>query len=243
MKNIIDFILESRGQKPRYRKSNEPYYAGRDELVVKRNTRKHRVVTHRVSEFVEEFNATIKEHPVYAPYFVLAMSVKANLPGKFDINDKKHTEELVEFTNPNSKAKITTFNLLDLDNIKGLGESGEGFDKWVARANYNGSAGTIELTKDYDNDKYYLGFNAYHNSSYSNEPVFLHVILLQPDEDSDQYEAGWDTSVMTESAWKRVNKSNNANLGKYVEINKLQQGKITGKNVANAFIDIIEGWE
>lgn len=239
MKNIIDFILESQGQKPRYRSSNKPYNAKNDKLIGKRNTRAYRVVTHRISDFVEEFNETLKEYPHYASYFVVALSIDNEIE-KFDINNKEITDKLVQFKNPNTNT--STYNLLNLalnrDNIKELGESGENFYKWVERANYNGHAGTIRLNIE-DNNNYHLNFVAYHDTI--KKPIYLNVFLVQPDKNDDQFEAGWDTSIMIKSAWKRINKSNNANNG--VNVNELQKGKYTGKNVAEAFIDIIEGWD
>ena len=86
MKNIIDFILESQGQKPRYRSSNKPYNAKNDKLIGKRNTRAYRVVTHRISDFVEEFNETLEKYPHYAPYFVVALSTTNDVPRKFKEN-------------------------------------------------------------------------------------------------------------------------------------------------------------
>lgn len=46
---------------------------------------------------------------------------------------------------------------------------------------------------------------------------------------------------MITSAWKRINKSKKSANG--VNVNDLQKGNYTGKNVAEAFIDIIEGWD
>ena len=236
MKNIIDFILESQGQKPRYRSSNKPYDAKNNELTEKRNTRPYRAVTYRLSKFVEEFNEVIEKFPYYAPYFVLALST-THVPTNFDLNKKDDTNKLVQFKNPNTKGKAT-YNLLDIDNIKELGESGENFYKWVVDANYNGKPGTIRLNIE-DKNNYYLNFSAYHDNI--EEPIYLNVFLLQPSKNDDLFEAGWDTSIMIRSAWKRINKSKNSANG--VNVIELQKGKYTGKNVAEAFIDIIEGWD
>lgn len=236
MKNIIDFILESQGQKPRYRSSNKPYNPKKDALIGKRNTREYRVVTHRISDFVEEFNEVIEKYPHYTPYFVIALST-TNVRTNFDLNNKDLTDKLVQFKNPNTKEK-TTYNLLDLDNIKELGESGENFYKWVVRANYNGHAGTIRLNIE-DKNNYHLNFDAYHDNI--EKPIYLNVFLVQPDKNDDQFEAGWDTSIMISSAWKRINKSKKSENG--VNVSELQKGNCTGKNVAEAFIDIIEGWD
>jgi hypothetical protein len=258
MKNIIDFILESQGQRHRYRATNKPYDAKNDELVHNKKTREYKKDLHRLTNFFKEFNDNLADRykdSVHA--FVFPHNSDRNIRS-FSTDEYINTnyelikKQMVQFSGTNTALSKDTIEYYDVlknpdwmslcsfkKQVKTPGYSYDGDDIYGYILNIanktlemgNGNSSDIFITKDG------IQCFAYHDNKRTGlDPIFTIETGKSIDKDED-----WNPDKMVEAACARVYKRNGAR-NCIIDLEDLGYGKLTGKNFAEAFNHVIDNW-
>lgn len=253
MKNIIDFILESKGQRPRYRATNKPYNTKNDELVRNENIREYKKYLQRLTNFFNEFNANLdKKYKIWVNAFVYVGDADWDVPkcstdAFVEDKDTPIYKSLVQFSGSAdtklSNSTIENYDALQnpdwmtLCSFKNLVETprwhqfGYKLEIKNDNAHYKNDAGSIYITKEG------LKFYPYH-STYTAD---LQLLFTLDNNNIEGRNNDWQPYNMIKAICKRVYKKNGE--GKIViNLKELGKGNLTGKNFAEAFNHVINNW-
>lgn len=255
MKNIIDFILESQGQRHRYRATNKPYDAKNDELVHNKNTREYKKDLQRLTTFFKEFNANLNDkykNSVHA--FVFPHNSDRNITSfstdaYINSDDGSIINQIIQFSGEDAKLSKDTVKYYDV--LKN--------PDWISLCDFEKEVKTPyhDYLKDRDIYGYELNFAnkklemGYGNSAWvyvikdgiqcfafhDDKRTGLEVIFTM---DTNNVE-DWDPTDMVEAVCARVYKRNGSR-NCIIDLKDLGHGKLTGKNFAEAFNHVIDNW-
>jgi hypothetical protein len=255
MKNIIDFILESQGQRHRYRATNKPYDAKNDELVHNKNTREYKKDLHRLTTFFKEFNANLNDkyknsvHAFVFPHNYDRKIISFSTDAYINSDDTRIKDQIIQFSGTDAAFSKDTIKYYDV--LKN--------PDWLSLCDFEEMVKTpfYDYQKDRDIYGYELNFAnknlkmdystsawvyvtkdgiqcfAYHD----NERTGLDVIFTMDTNDVEN----WDPDKMVEAVCARVNKRNGARRC-IIDLEDLGYGKFTGKKIADAFNHVIDNW-
>lgn len=249
MKNIIDFILESKGQRPRYRSTNKPYNVKNDELEHNKDIRQYKKDLQRFTNFFKEFNDNLDvkyRNNVHAFVFTGNDNDWFNInfsTDKFiDNNKKDFKSSIIQFNGSYKELTIDTIddydvlknpNWMSLCSFKNKVETPSwhryGYELEIKNehAYYKGNVGEIYITKEG------INYYEYHGTKIADLQL---AFTLNTDNDN-----GWNPDNMIQSICNRANKKHKES-STVINLKNLGKGNLTGKNFAEAFNHVLDTW-
>lgn len=255
MKNVIDFILESQGQRHRYRATNKPYDVEKDELVHNKKTREYKKDLHRLTTFFKEFNANLNDkyknsvHAFVFPYNSDRDIRSFSTDDYINSDSDSIKKQIIQFSGKDAELSKDTVKYYDV--LKN--------PDWLALCDFENEVKTPAYDYKTDRDIYGYELNiankklemkygvsswlyvtkdgiqcfAYHD----NERTGLDLIFTMDTNDVED----WDPTKMVSAACARVYKRNGARRC-IIDLEDLGYGKLTGKKFADAFNHVIDNW-
>jgi hypothetical protein len=234
MKNIIDFILESQGQRPRFRKHNRPYKTEKDKLVVDSKYKDYKKLIFRLEKFTTELEKGLGK---YANRVELLLFPE-DYYFRFN-NDDYKKDNLVKFTNDyGNGSNYTFYNMFNITDWYKTFDYVEGAHHGSILANdieIDGHKGKMVMNKEK------LSFDGYHTNEYDKNIYGLRIYIHKPDNRTDKYgDVEWDVNKIIRNIYNRLHKGHSKD--DLLSISDLGKGNYTGENVAKAIVDALENW-